>query len=487
MAGRKFYITTAIDYVNGPPHIGHALEKVQADVLARYARSAGRNVWFLTGTDEHGVKIARAAAEAKKPPEVFAEELADKFKELKGILNLSWDDFIRTTDKSRHWPGAKMMWEKLAAAGDIYKKTYKGFYCVGHEAFLTKKDLVDGICPDHQEKPELVEEENYFFRFSKYGKRIAEKIESEELKILPHGRRKEILAFIEGGLEDVSFSRSRASLSWGIPVPGDESQTIYVWCDALVNYLSAIGYGRNDDWKHWWPADLHVIGKDILRFHAAIWPAMLMSAGLPLPKAIYVHGFLTVDKQKISKTIGNTVDPKDIVEKYGTDTLRYYLLREVALGSDGDFSERRLKELYNSDLANGLGNFAARVLTLGEEMGENFQGLKPDHEIVEFVQGMKGPVFEKIKEVNFHEALSLIWQLIDYGDHYINKTAPWSEDNFEKKTKHVFNAVVILDNVAALLQSFLPQTADRITGCISWRGDKLKIKRGEVLFPRFSS
>lgn len=484
MTGEKFYITTAIDYVNAPPHLGHSLEKIQADILARYARSRGRNVWFLTGTDEHGTKIARAAEEAKQSPEKFVGEMSERFIALKEALNLSWDDFIRTTDKTRHWPGVRLMWEKIKAAGDIYKKTYRGLYCVGHEAFITQRDLVDGQCADHQKKPEIVEEENYFFRLSKYGGPIAQKIKSGELKIFPKSRENEILSLISKGLEDVSFSRPRASLSWGIPVPDDETQTIYVWCDALTNYLSAVGYGRGDDWELWWPANLHVIGKDILRFHAAIWPAMLLSAKLPLPKAILVHGFISVDGQKMSKTVGNVVDPFVLVKKCGADALRYYLLREIPAGNDGDFSERKFKDLYNADLANGLGNFAARVLTLGEEIGEDFQGLKPEAEVADHIGLTRKTFHDKMAELNFPEALASVWELIGFGDYYVNRTKPWNRDNFEKKTKDVFNLIVVLDNVAALLTPFLPKTAVKITESIIWRGDKLKVKKLGALFPR---
>ncbi len=480
----KFYITTAIDYANGQPHIGHALEKIQADVLARYGRMSGDNVFFLTGTDEHGAKIVRAAISPAKAQQ-FTDEVAAMFKGLKQALNLSWDDFIRTTDRERHWPGAKLMWEKLVAAGDIYKKSYKGLYCVGHEAFITQKELVDGKCPDHLTVPEAVEEENYFFKLSKYSKTIGEKIRSDELRIIPESRKNEILSLIEGhGLDDVSFSRPRKDLSWGIPVPEDEAQTMYVWCDALTNYISAIGYGRNEDWKKWWPADIQVIGKDILRFHAAIWPGMLLAAGIPLPKRIFVHGFITVNGQKMSKTIGNVVHPGELVKKYGTDPVRYYLLREIPTGEDGDFSEGKFKERYNADLANGLGNFAARVLTLGAGMDALKGDAAPEPAIEAKIKETKEAIDKKIAEFRLNEALAALWELISFGDEYVNNKAPWKIADLEAKRAAIYNLVVILDNVAAMLKPFLPETAEKITKSIVWEKDGLKIKKAEVLFPR---
>lgn len=484
MADEKFYITTAIDYVNGPPHMGHAVQKVWADVVARHFRARGRRVWFLTGTDEYGVNIVKTAERLGLTPKELADENSPKFKALRESLNLSWDDFIRTSDKERHWPGAELMWDRLVAAGDIYKKHYRGLYCVGHEAFITEKDLIDGKCALHQKEPEVIDEENYFFKLSRYTKSIESAIKSGKLKVVPKSRKNEILSLLHAGLDDVSFSRPRSSLNWGIPVPGDDAQVQYVWCDALTNYLSAIGYGRNDDWKNWWPADLHVLGKDNLRFHAAIWPGMLLSAGLPLPKQIFAHGFITVNGQKISKTIGNVVDPHAISRKYGVDTLRYYLLREISTYDDGDFSERKLIARYNGDLANGLGNFAARVLALGDSIKEIQSNLKADGEIAEHVERVRGVVYQRTEEFKFHEALAAIWELIAYGDAYVSRTEPWDIEYEEKKDQAIFNLVVILDNVAALLRPFMPGTAEKITHHIEWHGNKLRIKKGEVLFPR---
>ncbi len=496
---QKYYITTAIDYANAKPHIGHALEKVQADVLARYHREKGFKTFFLTGTDEHGVKVFRKAQEEKKDPQIFADEITEDFKHLKSALNLSWDDFIRTSDRVRHWPGAQLVWEKLVQAGDIYKKNYKGLYCVGCERFITEKDLEKGECRDHKKKPEVVEEENYFFRLSKYSKEIELRIKKNELVILPEGRKNEILALIEEGLEDVSFSRPSKDLPWGIPVPGDPAHVMYVWCDALSNYLSAIGYGQskrqetsdreeNLNFEKWWPADAQVIGKDILRFHAAIWPGMLLSVGLPLPKKILVHGFIKIEGDKMSKSVGNVIDPFELVKKYGRDAIRYYLLKEIPSHEDGDFSLANLERVYSGELANGLGNFSARVLGLASKFDKfSFKGdlIKVDDLIQDKITGTKKIVEAKIHEFHLHEAVLAINELIAFGDKYVNEHEVWKET--EKKKEKILNLVVILDNVAGLFKSFLPETADKISSCIRWldSGD-LVVTKGEILFPRLN-
>ncbi|MFY9461596.1 MAG: class I tRNA ligase family protein, partial [Candidatus Sungiibacteriota bacterium] len=479
---QKFYITTAIDYVNAAPHIGHALEKIQADVLARYHRAKGSPVWFLTGTDEHGAKIARAADEAGENPKEFVDDNAGKFKELKEVLNLSWDDFIRTSDEKRHWPGAQKLWMKLHEAGDLYKKKYRGLYCVGHEAFVTAKDLEEGICRDHQKGPEVVEEENWFFRLSKYGDRIRKEIESERLKIIPESRRNEILSLINEGLEDVSFSRPRKDLSWGIPVPNDSEHTMYVWCDALANYITAIGYGQEQPttFDKWWPADLHVIGKDILRFHAAIWPGMLISAGLPLPKAIFVHGFITVEGQKMSKTIGNVIAPDELVKKYGTDPVRYYLLREIPTWEDGDFSYKKFEERYNGDLANGIGNLVARVATLGEKFDTaHFDFEKDIEDVIRVSCQAEFKEYEHhVGELRLNEALIDVWRLVSLADKYINEKRPWAIKDDAELARVILNAGYTISTIANLLEPFLPETAERIKKQIRIEDSVLKIKKG---------
>lgn len=486
----KFYVTTSIPYANSTPHIGNVLDSVYADVLARFWRQRGYDVWYLTGTDEHGAKIVRTAEVAGLTPQQLVDKNSEKFRNLREALNLSWDDFIRTTDQKRHWPGAQKIWLKLHENGDLYKKIYKGLYCVGHEAFVTDKDLENGLCKDHQKKPEVIEEENWFFKLSKYSKEIESRIKNDELRVVPETRKNEILSLITEGLEDVSFSRPKKDLAWGVPVPNDPTQTMYVWAEALVNYISALGYGSASSpqavdenlFDRYWPADVQVIGKDNLRFHAAIWLGMLLSAGISLPNTIFVHGFLNVEGQKISKSVGNVIDPFALVDKYGTDPVRFYLLREVPPFSDGDFSYDKFEERYNSDLANGLGNFSARVLTLGEKLATiNLDGLQIDGNISKKIVETRSVYEQKVKEFKFHEAMASIWDLISVGDKYTNEKKPW--ENLDREA--IFTLIVILDNVASLLQPFLPKTADKITRSINWADkDILKIKKGEVLFPR---
>lgn len=497
---KKFYITTSIPYVNSAPHLGNVLDSIYADVLARYKRQHSFDVRFLTGSDEHGVKIIRSAEASGLTPQEFVDKNSAKFRALKEILNLSWDDFIRTSDQKRHWPGAQKVWQKLADNGDLYKKTYRGLYCVGHEAFVTEKDLENGICKDHQKKPEIIEEENWFFKLSKYSKEIESKIKKNELKISPESRKNEILALLKEGLEDVSFSRPSKDLSWGVPVPNDSTQTMYVWAEALCNYISALGYGSEDGtlFKKYWPADVQVIGKDNLRFHAAIWPGMLLAAGLELPKEVFVHGFLTVDGQKISKTVGNVIDPVELVKKYGsahstgsgqagspqagTDAVRYYLLREIPPFEDGDFSYEKFETLYNADLANGIGNFSARVLALAEKLGELKVDFKREanKDIISKIEEAKSSIEKNLETFRFNDAVFAIRSLVSFGDAYVNEKKPWQDNNKEV----IVNLLVILDNVAMLLKPFLPETSDKITASLNWENGVLKIKKHEALFPR---
>lgn len=484
---QKFYVTTSIPYANSVPHIGNVLDSVYADVLARFWRQRKYETRFLTGTDEHGAKIVRTAEAAGLTPKQLVDQNSARFQALKEALNLSWDDFIRTSDQNRHWPGAQKMWNILYEKGDLYKKIYKGLYCVGHEAFITDKDLENGVCKDHQKKPEIIEEENWFFRLSKYSKEIGSKIKSGELRIVPETRKNEILSLIKEGLEDVSFSRPQKDLPWGVPVPNDPTQTIYVWGEALVNYISALGYGGEDEtlFKKFWPADIQVIGKDNLRFHAAIWSGMLLAAGIALPKAIFVHGVLNVGGQKMSKTIGNVINPFDLVKKYGTEAVRYYLLREVPPFDDGDFSDEKFRDRYNGDLANGLGNFTARVLALAEKLGEmqvgDLKNINPA--IIGKIESVKKEVELKVYEFKFHEALSSIWDLIAFGDKYVNEKKPWETISGNREV--LYNLMVILDNVAVLLEPFLPETSKKITGSINWPSSNIVIaKKIETLFPR---
>ncbi|KKU52836.1 MAG: Methionine-tRNA ligase [Parcubacteria group bacterium GW2011_GWA2_47_10] len=489
-AKEKFYITTAIDYANAKPHIGHALEKIQADVFARYYRIKREEVFFLTGSDEHGVKIVRAAEAAGKDQKAFVDGNTEAFKNLKNILNLSWDRFIRTSDVNQHWPGAQKLWTKIFEAGDLYKKKYRGLYCIGHEAFVTEKDLEGGICRDHKKAPEAVEEENWFFRLSKYSKEIELKIKNDELRIIPNSRKNEILALCEQGLDDVSFSRPRKDLSWGIPVPNDPEHTMYVWCDALANYITAVGYeNETPEFKKWWPADMHVIGKDILRFHAAIWPGMLLSAGLPLPKSVFVHGFITVEREKMSKTVGNIIGAEELIQKYGTDPVRYYLLREIPSYEDGDFSYKKFEERYNGDLANGIGNLVSRVATIGQKLGNipfNFA-----EDIVPGTKEKNSSVFalydEKVAAGRLNEALGVVWELVGFADRYINEQKPWAiKDEAILKTV-IINASWCIGSIGNLLAPFLPETSERILSQIKFSKDALEIKKEGTLFPRLKT
>ncbi|MCH8741791.1 methionine--tRNA ligase [Patescibacteria group bacterium] len=499
---KKFYITTSIVYTNASPHIGFALESIQADVIARYQQISGKEVFFLTGTDEHGAKVAKAAEEEKKESKEFADKISRKVRSFKKILNLSNDDFIRTTDQKRHWPTVKKVWLKLKENGDIYKKQYKGLYCPGCETFITKKDLKDKKCIIHKKKPEIIEEENYFFRLSKYSKKIEKIIAEDKIHIIPKTRKKEILNFVQHGLEDISFSRPRKDLKWGIPVPDDKSHTIYVWSDALVNYISALSYSKNSKkFQKFWPADVHCIGKDILKFHGAIWPGMLLSLGLPLPKTIFVHGFITVDGQKMSKSLGNIINPFELVRKYGTDSVRYFLLREIPSTEDGDFTYRKFEQRYNADLASGLGNLVARILTLAERLAikqylpasglsrrrwqaDNHKAIEP--EIDKVWRDYK----KALDEFKFNKALAAIWKLISFCDKYIEKEKLWKQT--KNQQSKINNLLFALAHIAHLLKPFLPETSEKILKqlgikLIEKKPWKFKIKKRKSLFPRFNS
>ncbi|HEX9608777.1 MAG TPA: methionine--tRNA ligase [Candidatus Paceibacterota bacterium] len=480
---KTFYITTPIYYPNARPHLGHAYTSTIADVVARCARLRGAKTHFLTGTDEHGAKIVRTAHAEGKEPQAFVDEMAEHFKRLFEELGISYDQFIRTSDQSVHWPGSQALWQKLVQAGDIYKAPYEGLYCVGHEAFLTEKELgADGKCPDHGVAPEHIKEENYFFRLSKYTSDIKRRIETGELVILPEERRNEILALLHSGLADISFSRPRANLSWGIPVPGDADQTMYVWCDALSNYITAIGYGRDEkQFKQFWPADYHVIGKDILRFHAAIWPAMLISAGLALPKCIMVHGLIMSGGRKMSKTLGNVVDPTELIEQYGADAVRYYLCRHVSPFSDGDMTKEGFRDVYNGELANGIGNQVSRVMKMAEEH------LGAPVSLTEDDSAFEPAVMEFIERFELNRAMDLIFEHVAKGDLYVQEREPYkkirstepadsaqAKADIEKLVRHVFK-------LAVHLEPFMPDTAKEIQDAVR------NNKKPKNLFPRLAA
>ena len=468
MKNKKFYITTSIAYTNALPHLGFALELAQADVLARYHRILGEDVFFLTGTDEHGKKVLEAAEKAGKSPEEFTDEISGKFRELTKTLNLSNDDFIRTTDKKKHWPNVEKIWQDLVKAGDIYKKKYQGLYCVGCEAFIKEKDLIDGKCPIHLKEPELIEEENYFFKLSKYAGKVKKAIEADKIKITPESRKNEIISFINQGIEDTSCSRSRENLKWGIPAPGDDSQIIYIWFEALINYLFPGKY---------WPADVHCVGKDIFRFHALLWPAMLIASKRLLPKNILVHGFITVTGQKMSKSLGNVIDPFELVKKYGTDPVRYFLLREILPTEDGDFTEEKFEDRYNADLAKGLGNLVARVITLAKISNFQFpifnKFSNSNFQIT--VNKTRKECGRFLNEFRFNEALTAVWELISFCDKYIEEKKPWEESKNQKEV--ISDLLSTLKEIAELLKPFLPETSDKII-------QQIKTKKSQPLFPR---
>lgn len=475
---KKFYLTTAIPYVNAKPHLGFALEAVQADVVARYHRIIGEDTMFLTGTDENSLKNVQAAAAEKVTPQELCNKNAENFKQLKEILNLSFDDFIRTTEE-RHIKGAQKFWSACKAE-DMYKKPYKGHYCIGCEAFYMEKDLIDGKCPEHHTKPEIISEENYFFKLSSYQNKLIRLIESGELDIYPKERKNEVMSFIKQGLEDFSISRStKRAAGWGIPVPGDEEQMMYVWFDALTNYITALGYATDDErFKRFWPADLHMVGKGIIRFHAVYWPAMLLSAGLPLPKRIFVHGYVNINGQKMSKSIGNVIDPVQMVEDYGTDALRYYLLREVPPCQDGDFSMEKFIQRYNADLANDLGNLTSRVSNMIERF---FRGRLPEMEVENEYDLERVNLL--ISQFRFNEALEYIWGIIRAANKYVEEEKPWelfSVKNIDKLTKVMNKLLVTVKDIALALEPFLPEASEEIMQNFSQE----KITKPDPLFPR---
>ena len=459
----KFYVTAPIFYPNADLHLGHAYTTVLCDVLARSARLQGKETFFLTGNDDNATKVAQVAQALNLTPKEFVDEQAQKFATFYQQLDISADDFIQTSDQRRHWPGAIKLWRQLADAGDIEKRSYKGLYCVGCESFKTEKDLVDGLCPDHHTKPEEVEEENYFFKLSKYTHTIAKKIESDELKVIPETRKNEILSFLKQEAQDISFSRPTDKvLGWGIPVPGDSTQTMYVWCDALTNYISALGYGSEDEklFDTFWPADLHVVGKDISRFHAVIWPAMLLSAGLPLPKNILAHGFITSGGMKMSKTVGNVIDPLKVIADYGAEALRYFLVRHMNVGEDSDFTMERFKEAYNAGLANGLGNLVSRVMRMAEDNLEQAPEITDNTIPKEF--------FELFNNFDFNKATELIWQKIADLDQKIQNTEPFKlvKTDPEKGKELIKELVMDLNVIAGMITPMMPQTSGIIKGLI---------------------
>lgn len=458
MEQMKYYITTSIPYVNGEPHLGHAMEFVMADVLARYARQQGADVVFSTGTDEHGGKIAEKAAELKLTPQALADQMSQKFRNLITALDVQPDRFIRTTDKG-HEQRAQLIWKALA--NNIYKNKYVGWYCTGDEEFFTETVVKEnnGVCPDHNRPYEKIEEENYFFRLSNFSEQIRSAIQDETFTVLPDTRRNEILALIDSGLDDISISRPKDKIDWGIPVPGDTSQIMYVWFDALLNYITVLGYPEHDDFKKYWPANVQVVGKGILRFHAAIWPGILLALGLPLPKRLYVHGYVTVDGKKMSKSLGNAVSPMEVIEQYGVDAFRYFFLRHVPSYEDGDFSWPAFIAAYNNELANELGNAVQRTAAMIMKYQSGIVGDIPGggHDT--------GAYREAILACKFDRALDAVWEQVRGLNQLIDTEKPWviAKSDDEDHLREVLAGLVgDLLEIAELLEPFLPATAAKI-------------------------
>jgi methionyl-tRNA synthetase len=477
MAEKKtLYISTAIDYVNAQAHLGHALEKIQADAIARYYRLQGREVFFLTGTDEHSLSTVRAAKAKNLSVEKFVDDQAKKFKDLKEILNLTTDDFIRTGEE-RHAQAVKKLWKKVEK--DIYLKKYKGLFCANCETYYKSDEAPENLCPVHGIELEISEEENYFFKLSRYQKQLLKLIESDELKIIPEARKNEVLGFINQGLDDICISRSaERSQGWGLDVPGDKNQKIWCWFDALTNYISALDYGKNgQNFKYWWtdnPTKIHFIGKDILRFHCVYWPAFLLSAGLPLPQVVFTHGFLSIEGQKMSKSKGVGVDPVKLVKDYGADAVRYFLLREIPATKDGDFSLQKFKERYNSDLASGLGNLVSRVSKLAREMKVSAELTNPEAE--QAIQEVEEEYHEAMARYDMREALMTVWNLIAFCDQYIEQEEPWKKEQGAEAA--VQNLLSVINKISELLDPFLPESSKQIQEYVSGK------KKAESLFPR---
>lgn len=480
MSGKPFYITTAIDYVNNLPHIGTAYEKIGADVLARFRRLEGQEVFFLMGNDEHSVNVKKEAQARGIAPQAYCDQMADAFLSIWKKLCISFDDFIRTT-QSRHRAAVQTLFTQIHQAGDIYPGTYRGLYCDSCETFYREKDLPNGVCPQHGTQPRPLEEENYFFALSRYAGQIRRAIEGGQIRILPDIRKNEILSLLDMGLEDISISRS--TFDWGIPLPIEPRHVVYVWFDALVNYISAIGYGWDmDRFRRIWPADIHVIGKDITRFHCLVWPAMLLSAGLELPRMVFGHGFVYLRGEKMSKSLGNIVRPLDIVDAYGSDALRYYLLRETPFGSDGNFTWENFTERFNRDLANDLGNLLQRVLTMIRRYRDG--RIPPPSALEKEDEALRDDclgLYPKVQEclaldrgdLDFHVALSRIWETVRHANQYVDHTGPWDlykNALHERLSTVLYCAAECLRFLGAILYPFLPEGSAKLLSQIGWTG-----------------
>lgn len=470
MSKKHAYITTAIPYVNGQPHIGHVMDYLLADVWARYQRQLGKVVRFQTGVDEHGNKIAAKAAEQNLDPQSYVDSMYGNFQSMIQALNVDTTDFIRTSD-IKHKAAVQYIWQRLEQAGLLYKGTYEGWYCQGCEAFITDKEAAEnnGVCPDHQAPYQRLSEENYYFKASAFTEKLVEAIESRKMKIIPEFRKKEFLELIKDGMQDISVSRPAKNLSWGVPVPSDPSQVMYVWIDALSNYITVLGYPNDPQWKEFWPADVQVVGKDILRFHAGIWPTMLMALDLPLPKVLLVHGHITSGGAKMAKSLGNGVDPSDIINNYGVDALRYYFLRYIPTQDDGDFTWERFESAYNGELGNDLGNLVSRVAKMitTYQAGVIGDAPQPKHDM--------GPYRMAMEDFEFNKALDEVWVMVRALNQYIDRVKPWevakrretdpeAESHLAEILTHASGTLL---QVADVLEPFLPASARTIRSVFS--------------------
>jgi len=487
---KTIYLTTSIPYVNAQPHIGHALEMVQADAFARYHRLRGHQVRFQSGADENALKNVQAAERAGVDTATLVAQNAAQFAGLREQLSLAWDDFIRTSAEARHAAGVEKFWRACAAAGDIYKQPYRGRYCVGCEAFYEEEELVAGQCPIHERMPEWVEEENYFFRLSRYGEQLCQLIEHNQLQIVPPSRRNEVLSFIRGGLRDFSISRSSVrARGWGLPVPDDPSQVIYVWFDALINYITGPGYATESPLyqQFWVNSDerLHLIGKDITRFHAIYWPAMLLAAGVPLPTTIVVHGFITIDGDKVSKSKGNVIDPVQLATAYGIDALRYYLLRKVPTTADANFTVEEFVQTYHADLADQLGNLLQRVVKMTErychgQIPQPGPLLAVDQALVTLAIATQVEIDQGFAEFALHKAVEAVRNLIVAANKYVVAVAPWTvakageQGNRAAQAQVQTTLYVLLETLRLIshyLAPFLPTTAMAIAVQLGQRAE----------------
>ena len=490
---KKFYITTPIYYLNSAPHIGHAYTTLAADVLARYKKAKGEDVYFLTGTDEHGANIEKSALTAGVTPQKWVDDMAEKFKSLWVSLNINYDDFIRTTQK-RHELTVQGIFEKLLKKGDIYKGKYSGKYCLSCEAYLNESELVDGKCPIHKKEPQLIEEETYFFKLSAYQDALLKHYEQNRDFLSPSYRAAEIVNFVKNELKDLSVTRTK--VKWGIPVKSDPAHTIYVWFDALINYISAVGYGKvlgikdlQDyplNFEDFWPADIHLIGKEIFRFHAVIWPAVLLALGLPLPKKVFAHGWWTIEGEKMSKSLGNFIDPRDVTGKYGVDPLRYFIFREVPFGGDGDFSMDAFKKRFNADLANDLGNLLSRTLNMAaKNLGEIPAECSVKGSMLEKCVQADGDYERHMDNLEFDKALDTAWLVIGGMNKYIDETKPWSlaKTDLEKAKNILTELVFSLKYVCKWITPFMPETSKEMAR----RLQTGKIEKYAPLFPRIEA